>query len=79
MKDFSYNERDQTVTFGPGNLLRDLDRQLALIDRVMGYGVVGEIGTGGHMTIGGLGPLSRLLGTVRSDPFPREHYIRNGF
>lgn len=64
MKDFTYDERSETVKFGPGNLLRDLDRQLALIDRVMAYGVVGEIGTGGHMTIGGLGPLSRLLGTV---------------
>ncbi|CAK1358946.1 uncharacterized protein RHO25_002356 [Cercospora beticola] len=62
MNDFSYNPADQTVTFGPGNKLADLDVQLAAIDRVMAYGVVGDIGTGGHIAIGGLGPLSRLLG-----------------
>ncbi|KAF2168438.1 Glucooligosaccharide oxidase [Zasmidium cellare ATCC 36951] len=78
MKDFRYNEGDRTVTFGPGNLLRDLDRQLALIDRVMAYGVVGEIGTGGHMTIGGLGPLSRLLGTATDQIVSVQCVLANG-
>ncbi|CAK4007347.1 FAD-binding domain-containing [Lecanosticta acicola] len=54
---------DGSVTFGAGLRLRDLTDHLASIGRTAAFGVVGDIGTGGHCTIGGLGPLSRQLGT----------------
>ncbi|KAH9818567.1 glucooligosaccharide oxidase [Teratosphaeria destructans] len=59
--DFTYNS-DETVTFGAGNKLRDLTQKLKAINRVMAYGVTPSIGSGGHMTIGGIGPLGRQYG-----------------
>ncbi|KAI5361623.1 Putative oxygen oxidoreductase covalent FAD-binding, berberine/berberine [Septoria linicola] len=78
MDDFNYNPADQTVTFGPGNKLADLDRHLAAIDRVMAYGVVGDIGTGGQIAIGGLGPLSRLLGLASDQVISVECVLGDG-
>ncbi|KAM3422015.1 hypothetical protein BST61_g2391 [Cercospora zeina] len=78
MNDFSYNAADQTVTFGPGNKLADLNTQLAAIDRVMAYGVVGDIGTGGHIAIGGLGPLSRQLGLASDQVVSVQCVLANG-
>ena len=78
MDHFSYSPVDQTVTFGTGNKLSDLDRNLAAVDRVMAYGVVGDIGTGGQIAIGGLGPLSRLLGLASDQVVSVECVLGDG-
>lgn len=78
MKDFTYKQSDQTVTFEPGVTLGDLDSHLEQIHRVMAYGVVAEIGTGGHLAIGGFGPLSRQLGIAADQIISAECVLGNG-
>ncbi|RYN48464.1 hypothetical protein AA0118_g11871 [Alternaria tenuissima] len=75
---FSYNETDQTVTFGPGNLLGNLSQKLQPLGRVMAYGEVDVIGSGGHMTIGGLGTLSRQLGLATDQIVSAQCVVANG-
>ncbi|KXT08743.1 hypothetical protein AC579_4141 [Pseudocercospora musae] len=78
LKDFAYDPNTQHVTFGSGSLLMDLDRHLAALERVMAYGVVGDIGTGGHIAIGGLGPLSRLLGLASDQLISMQCVLGDG-
>lgn len=78
MDDFSYSPVDQTETFGTGNKLSDLDRNLADLNRVMAYGVVGDIGTGGQIASGGLGPLPRLLGLASDQVISVECVLGDG-
>ncbi|KAL1792438.1 hypothetical protein ACET3X_008945 [Alternaria dauci] len=78
MRAFSYNEADHTVTFGPGNLLGNLSQKLQPLGRVMAYGEVGVIGSGGHMTIGGLGTLSRQLGLAADQILSVQCVVANG-
>ncbi|CAN9421742.1 unnamed protein product [Alternaria alternata] len=75
---FSYNETDQTATFGPGNLLGNLSQKLQPLGRVMAYGEVDVIGSGGHMTIGGLGTLSRQLGLATDQIVSAQCVVANG-
>ncbi|KAF1938027.1 putative glucooligosaccharide oxidase, partial [Clathrospora elynae] len=76
--DFNYNAADQTVTFGPGNRLGDLSKKLKPLDRVMSYGVEADIGSGGHMTIGGLGPLGRQFGLAADQIVSAQCVLGNG-
>ncbi len=67
MKNFKQFAMDTTswqVTLGAGHRLGDITTKLHEYRRAMPYGVVQHIGLGGHATIGGLGPSSRMWGTA---------------
>ncbi|KAK4619036.1 FAD-linked oxidoreductase sorD [Fulvia fulva] len=78
MKHFQYNSDDTTATFGAGNRLGDLTRELDSVGRSAAYGVVSDVGTGGHLTIGGLGPLSRQLGAGLDQIISAQAVLANG-
>lgn len=64
MKAFSMDEESWTATFGPGFELGDLDEELDKHGRAISHGICPTVGIGGHATIGGIGPSSRLWGTA---------------
>lgn len=65
IQQFSYNSSSQRATFGAGYLLQDLDNNLQLAGgRAISHGICPQVGVGGHATIGGLGPSSRLYGSL---------------
>lgn len=78
IKNFEYNQQDHTITFGPGNRLQDLTDKLKPIGRTMAYGPSGHIGSGGHMTIGGIGVLGRQLGLGADQVVEAECVLGNG-
>ncbi|KAJ5090652.1 hypothetical protein N7532_009336 [Penicillium argentinense] len=60
---FSIDPNTQIATIGAGTLLRDLTTRLNDAGgRAVAHGTCGQVGTGGHFTIGGLGPKSREWG-----------------
>jgi len=53
------------ATFGAGHLLGDLtDKLISAGNRMFAHGTCPQVGVGGHLTIGGLGPASRMYGTA---------------
>ncbi|QIW98719.1 hypothetical protein AMS68_004237 [Peltaster fructicola] len=67
LKHFQRFEMDTTkwfATVGAGTLLGELDSRLAPYNRAVAHGTCPQVGIGGHATIGGLGPASRLFGTT---------------
>ncbi|KXT01111.1 hypothetical protein AC578_10885 [Pseudocercospora eumusae] len=62
LNDFAYDAETQIASFGSGNLLGAVRQQLAAVNRMPIFSAIPSIGTGGHLTIGGLGPGSRLHG-----------------
>nr|OQO22613.1 hypothetical protein B0A51_09882 [Rachicladosporium sp. CCFEE 5018] len=63
MKKFSLNTETWRATVGGGMLLGELDDSLySPHKRAVAHGVCPQVGLGGHATIGGLGPSSRLFG-----------------
>ncbi|KAG5953912.1 hypothetical protein E4U53_007824 [Claviceps sorghi] len=63
-KDFAMNTTTWQATFGAGHTLGELDLQLHKHGkRAMAHGTCPGVGTGGHLTIGGIGPSSRMWGT----------------
>ena len=53
------------ATVGGGTLLGDLTQRMHDAgNRAMAHGVCPQVGIGGHATIGGLGPSSRLWGAA---------------
>ncbi|KAM3457070.1 hypothetical protein NHJ6243_007943 [Beauveria neobassiana] len=62
---FSMDNNTWEATFGSGFLLGELDKHLhANGNRAMAHGTCPGVGMGGHATIGGIGPSSRLWGTT---------------
>jgi hypothetical protein len=60
---FSMEESTYVATVGPGTSLGDLDTELYNSgNRAMSHGICPTIRTGGHLTIGGLGPTARQWG-----------------
>ncbi|KAF2668898.1 FAD-binding domain-containing protein [Microthyrium microscopicum] len=49
---------------GAGNLLQDLNKQMSTTNRAFAHGTCPQVGIGGHATMGGLGPASRMWGTA---------------
>lgn len=78
LNDFTYDAQDHTISFGPGNRLRDLTKKLKPTGRTMAYGAAGDVGTGGHITIGGLGVLGRQLGLAADQIVKVECVLGNG-
>ncbi|KAH7188219.1 uncharacterized protein B0J16DRAFT_396446 [Fusarium flagelliforme] len=64
-KDFSMDNRTWYARFGAGLNLGELDVHLhANGRRAIAHGTCPEVGTGGHLTVGGLGPISRQWGSA---------------
>lgn len=67
LKNFQKFEMDakSKCTVGAGTLLGDLTKRMYENGkRAMAHGVCPQVGIGGHATIGGLGPSSRLFGAA---------------
>ncbi|KAG5920119.1 hypothetical protein E4U42_006308 [Claviceps africana] len=63
-KDFDMNTSTWQATFGAGYTLGELDERLDKHGkRAMAHGTCPGVGVGGHFTIGGIGPSSRMWGT----------------
>lgn len=64
LQSFSMDEETWQAAVGAGTLLGDLDDRLHVAgQRAVSHGVCPGVGIGGHATIGGLGPSSRMWGT----------------
>ncbi|ORY13522.1 putative glucooligosaccharide oxidase [Clohesyomyces aquaticus] len=64
-KQFSMNNSTWQATIGGGTLLGDVTKKLHDAGgRAMAHGTCPQVGIGGHATIGGLGPSSRMWGTA---------------
>lgn len=62
---FSMDKSTWYATFGAGTLLGDLTEKLHDAGgRAFAHGVCPQVGAGGHLTIGGFGPMSRMWGTA---------------
>ncbi|KAJ9306222.1 CAZyme family AA7 [Paecilomyces variotii] len=62
---FSMNNETWRATIGAGTLLGDVTTRLYNAGgRAMAHGTCPQVGIGGHATIGGLGPTSRLWGAA---------------
>lgn len=60
---FSMDESTYTATIGPGTTLGDLDTKLySSGERAMAHGICPTIRAGGHLTVGGQGPMMRQWG-----------------
>ncbi|EME42908.1 hypothetical protein DOTSEDRAFT_153101 [Dothistroma septosporum NZE10] len=78
LNSIAYNDADQTLCFGTGNLLGNLTEYLKTVNRTAVFSFIPSIGTGGHFTIGGLGPLSRLYGLAADQIIEAEVVLANG-
>lgn len=62
---FSMDKSNWHATIGAGTLLGDVTTRLYNAGhRAMAHGVCPQVGCGGHFTIGGFGPMSRMWGTA---------------
>ncbi|KAF2120747.1 hypothetical protein BDV96DRAFT_595167 [Lophiotrema nucula] len=62
---FSIDKSSWQATIGGGTLLRDVTQRLHDNGgRAMAHGTCPQVGIGGHATIGGLGPTSRMWGSA---------------
>ncbi|CCC10462.1 hypothetical protein SMAC4_08015 [Sordaria macrospora] len=62
---FSMDNKTWQATIGAGSRLGDVtDRLHDAGGRAMAHGVCPDVGIGGHATIGGLGPMSRMWGSA---------------
>ncbi|TDZ17001.1 FAD-linked oxidoreductase sorD [Colletotrichum orbiculare MAFF 240422] len=81
MHNFRYvtvDSADLTARVGGGTSLRQLDDQLRPFHRGIPHGVCHGIGIGGHATIGGFGPMSRMWGTTLDHVEEVEVVTANG-
>jgi hypothetical protein len=63
-KQFSIDDQSWIATIGAGTLLGDVTDKLQEHGRAMAHGTCPQVGIGGHATIGGLGPASRMWGAA---------------
>lgn len=64
LKQFSMDDSTYTATLGSGLPLQDVTNKLYHAgNRAMAHGICPQVGSGGHFTIGGLGPTSRQWGS----------------
>lgn len=62
---FSIDKSTWQATIGAGTLLGDVTKKLHDNgNRAMAHGTCPQVGVGGHLTIGGLGPTSRMWGSA---------------
>jgi len=79
LKHFSIDESSWQATIGSGTLLGDLTEKLHDNgNRAMAHGTCPQVGIGGHATIGGLGPSSRMWGSALDHVQEVEVVLANG-
>ncbi|KAK0650688.1 hypothetical protein DIS24_g6548 [Lasiodiplodia hormozganensis] len=79
LKHFSMDESTWIATVGAGHRLQAVaDKMSAAGGRAIAQGVAPYVGIGGHATIGGLGPLSRQLGTAADQVVEVQVVLANG-
>jgi hypothetical protein len=62
---FSMDKSTWIATIGAGTLLDDVTKRLDHEGgRAIAHGICPQVGAGGHLTIGGFGPMSRMWGTA---------------
>ncbi|TQB72086.1 hypothetical protein MPDQ_007158 [Monascus purpureus] len=61
-RQFSLDNSTYVATIGPGLTLDDISKLLHNDGRAITHGTCPQVGVGGHLTIGGLGPTSRQWG-----------------
>ena len=65
LQQFSMDSTNWEATIGSGSLLGDVTQRLHDAGgRAMSHGTCPQVGSGGHFTIGGLGPTSRQFGAA---------------
>lgn len=78
MQQYSMNETTWYATIGAGMTLGDVDTNLHETGRAFAHGVCPGVGIGGHATIGGLGPMSRMWGAALDHIVEVEVVTANG-
>ncbi|KAJ4268890.1 hypothetical protein NW762_002961 [Fusarium torreyae] len=65
LKDFKMDNKTWYASVGAGTNLGELDNHLHTNGRrAIAHGTCPSVGTGGHLTVGGLGPISRMWGSA---------------
>lgn len=73
------DEDNWVATFGAGTLLDDVTKRLYNAGRrAIAHGVCPQVGAGGHLTIGGFGPMSRMWGTALDHVIDVEVVLADG-
>jgi len=76
---FSMDTATWQATIGAGTLLSDVTEKLHDAGgRAMAHGICLQVGIGGHATIGGLGPTSRMWGSALDHILEVEVALANG-
>ncbi|KAK1225697.1 hypothetical protein PQX77_011363 [Marasmius sp. AFHP31] len=76
---FSYEQSTGYATIGGGTLLKDVTKRLHDVGgRAMAHGLCPQVGIGGHATIGGIGPPSRMWGMSLDHVIEAEVVLANG-
>ncbi|KAG0160954.1 hypothetical protein PDIDSM_8486 [Penicillium digitatum] len=78
LRQFSMDNTTWQATIGAGNLLSDVTQRLHHTGgRAMSHGICPQVGSGGHFTIGGLGPTSRQFGAALDHVLEAEVVLAN--
>ncbi|KAG6028716.1 hypothetical protein E4U41_000597 [Claviceps citrina] len=78
-KDFTMDTATWQATFGAGYRLGELDVQLHRNGkRALAHGTCPGVGVGGHLTVGGIGPSSRMWGTALDHVLEMEVVTADG-
>jgi hypothetical protein len=76
---FSMDTKTWVATVGSGTLLKDLTtRMVDNGNRAIAHGTCPQVGIGGHATIGGLGPASRMWGAALDHVIEATVVLANG-
>lgn len=78
LQGYSMDETTWQATIGAGMTLGDVDTELHKTGRAFAHGVCPGVGIGGHATIGGLGPMSRMWGAALDHIVEVEVVTANG-
>ncbi|KAJ5673996.1 FAD linked oxidase N-terminal [Penicillium macrosclerotiorum] len=78
LQQFSMDSSNWVATIGSGTLLGDVTQHLHDAGgRAMSHGTCPQVGSGGHFTIGGLGPTSRQFGAALDHIVEAEVVLAN--
>ncbi|KAJ5616594.1 hypothetical protein N7537_001708 [Penicillium hordei] len=78
LQQFSMDNTSWQATIGAGSLLSDVTQRLYHAGgRAMSHGICPQVGSGGHFTIGGLGPTSRQFGAALDHVLEVEVVLAN--
>ncbi|KAL3494849.1 hypothetical protein BJX62DRAFT_233820 [Aspergillus germanicus] len=76
---FTLDPTTNHATVGPGLLLRDVDQVLHETgNRAIAHGLCPTVGFGGHATVGGIGPATRIWGLTTDHVVGAEVVLANG-